>query len=262
VNWLSDNYKWLFDGVAGAAIIGFAGYLLTRWTASQKYRTDMRAEGSSVSHSPIVGGTHNSQVAPIIHAENVHFAAVATPGAASTRVSTRERPNIEYVGPREKVIFVSPTSTEGIGDPKSIDEREKALQCLVLQFENKILSDRTISRARNVIAKMNFRSENGTRSRSISYGVWLNSPCNSTAFGIGDTQELVLMSSTGEDLFAFDDRRSPGHSFYDEFSYFEHCDVEGLRIVDVTVIDKDTQVVLFRKFKVLREGARFRVAVL
>jgi hypothetical protein len=185
VNWLSDN-KWLFDGFAGAFIIAFAGYLLTRWTSSQpKDRTSIRAEGSSPSNSPMVTGTHNSQIAPIIHAENVHFIPAATPSAPPIPVGRTARPNIEYVGSREKSIYVSPYSRDGICDPRTDVEHKKALWCLVLQFENRILGDRTISRARNVIAKMTFQSEDGVRRRSISYGVWLNSPCNCTDFGIG-----------------------------------------------------------------------------
>jgi hypothetical protein len=77
-------------------------------------------------------------------------------------------------------------------------------------------------------------------------------------------EELVLMSWTGDELIAFDDRRSPGHNFYDSFSYLDHGDgdIEGLRIVDVTVIDKDTQFVLSRKFKVGRDDDKFFLVAL
>src|SRR4029077_13958146 len=31
MRWISDNYKWLLDGVGGAAIIALFVYLLQRW---------------------------------------------------------------------------------------------------------------------------------------------------------------------------------------------------------------------------------------
>ena len=68
------------------------------------------------------------------------------------------------------------------------------------------------------------------------------------------------MCETEGKLTAFQDRRVINHQFYDQFSYFEDSDVDGLELVDITVIDKSTQATLNRKFRVWRDGARFCVA--
>jgi hypothetical protein len=55
MHWLSENYKWLFDGIGALAIIGVVGYLLRRFTRAaerashlvqpeRQEKTDSRAE--------------------------------------------------------------------------------------------------------------------------------------------------------------------------------------------------------------------------
>jgi hypothetical protein len=270
VNWLSDNFKWIFDGVGGAAVIALIAYLL-KWlwsspteSAGQRTTGTLTAKDSSAVNSTAASGSHNTQTvnAPIIHAQSVHFA-IPIPDApihAPATVIVPSRPNIEYVGLREKLVFVSPHAQDGICDPQNEDQREKSLQALVFRFENKPLADRKVSRARNVIAKMNFQSEGGVRHHSISYGVWLNSPCNSTSLGIGDTQELLMMCILDDELVTFEDRRGVSQNSFASFSYFQESVIDGLEIVSVTVIDQDTQSVLDRKFKVWRGGVHFCVA--
>ncbi len=55
-------------------------------------------------------------------------------------------------------------------------------------------------------------------------------------------------------LVSFDDRREAGHQFYDQFSYIEDGAVDGLEIVEITVIDKSTQATLNCKFRLWRDG--------
>jgi hypothetical protein len=272
VNWLSDNYRWIFDGVGGAALIALVAYLF-KWlwlspTESSGHRSKgtLTAKDTSAVYSTAASGSHNIQTVnvPIIHAQSVHFGIPIPdpPIHAPATVSVASRPNIEYAGLLEKLVFVSPHAQDGFCDPQNEDQREKSLQALVFKFENKPLGDRKISRARNVIAKINFQSEDGVRHHSISYGVWLNSACNSTSFGIGDTQELLIMSALDDEPVAFEDRRGVSHNFFEAFSYFHESVIDGLEIVSVTVIDQDTQSVLDRKFKVWRDGVHFCVATL
>jgi hypothetical protein len=52
------------------------------------------------------------------------------------------------------------------------------------------------------------------------------------------------------------------HQFYDQFSYFEDGGVDGLEMVDVTLVDTITQATFNRKFRVWQDGAnRFCVSV-
>jgi hypothetical protein len=65
VNWLSDNYKWLFDGVAGAAFVAFAVYLAQRLSKRKLEPADegasLTAQGSNVANSPVAHGTRITQ---------------------------------------------------------------------------------------------------------------------------------------------------------------------------------------------------------
>lgn len=168
-------------------------------------------------------------------------------------------PNLEYAGSREKRVFVSPLAQDGICDPRAPEEHENSLQALVLKFENKVLSDRKIARAMNVIAKIRFESPDHTRQRAIDYGVWLNSPCNSTDIGSGDICELVLMCVVNGKLVTFGDRRSDNR-FHSGFSYIEHGDVDDMEMVEITLIDQHTQATLSCKLRVWRQGVSFCIA--
>jgi hypothetical protein len=168
-------------------------------------------------------------------------------------------PNLEYAGSREKRVFVSPLAQDGICDPRTSEEHENSLQALILKFENKVLSDRKIARAMNVIAKVRFESPDRIRQRAIDYGVWLNSPCNSTDIGIGDTCELVLMCVMDGNLVTFGDRRSDNR-FHSGFSYIDDGDVDDMEMVEVALIDQHAQATLNCKLRVWRQGASFCIA--
>lgn len=75
--------------------------------------------------------------------------------------------------------------------------------------------------------------------------------------GIGDRRERVPVCVVDNKLVAFGDRRSEHHSFHSNFSYREDGDVDGLEIVHITLIDKNTQASLERTFKVWRQRVRF-----
>jgi hypothetical protein len=169
-------------------------------------------------------------------------------------------PNLQYVTSKEKRVFVSPLSQEGICDPHNEEEHENSVQALVLKFENRVLPNRKIANARDVIAKLRFMSKDGLTQRVIDYGVWLNSPCNCVDMGAGDTRELVLMGDVNNRLLCFEDRREGNHQFYDEFSYLDSGPVDELEIVEITLIDKRTQATLNCRFKIWRDGLRFCVA--
>lgn len=73
MNWLSDNYKWLFDGFAGAVAIALVGYIVQRLFKSKPepagQQTSLTAQGSKVTNSPVASGTGITQNinSPTIH---------------------------------------------------------------------------------------------------------------------------------------------------------------------------------------------------
>jgi hypothetical protein len=128
-----------------------------------------------------------------------------------------------------------------------------------LKFENRNqTSDQKIGPAQNVIAKLKFHHRNGATHRNIDYGVWLNSDSNSTAIGIGDTRELVLLCIMEGNLRTFEDKRTYNRDFYSEaYTYLTDEDAEGYERVDITLIDQSTQASVTIKLSVRREGGSF-----
>src|SRR6266478_2827197 len=64
MKWLSENYKWLFDGVAGAAVISVIGYVIHHFLGSQGRQQGaaaLTAQGAKVTDSPVASGTNISQ---------------------------------------------------------------------------------------------------------------------------------------------------------------------------------------------------------
>jgi len=64
MNWLSENYKWLFDGVAGAAVIAVIGYVVHRLLGSQDRQQGaaaLTAQGAKVTNSPVASGSGITQ---------------------------------------------------------------------------------------------------------------------------------------------------------------------------------------------------------
>jgi hypothetical protein len=63
MNWLSENYKWLFDGVAGAVTITIVGYVIRRFRKStdQQATAALTAQGAKVTNSPVASGSNITQ---------------------------------------------------------------------------------------------------------------------------------------------------------------------------------------------------------
>jgi len=176
------------------------------------------------------------------------------------RSPTSAAPNIEYAGCKEKRVFISPLARDGICEPRTAEEYKDSVDAFVLRFENRPLAERKIERAMNVIAKLRFQSDDKATERRINYGVWLNSPCNSTTIGIGDTCELVLMLMENQPV-TFEDKRADGHSFQSNYSYFEHETIGDLRNVEIVVIEKNSQTTFKFNFKVWHDGSHFCISL-
>lgn len=263
--WVPQNH-WLAPGLfsIGGILLLWSGWLGRRSRA--KISSALKQTEQTVIH-PETSGTGSSSLAAgrdihINYGAPASVAPVPSKAVQTTRpVVEAAGPNLQYVTSKEKPVFVSPLSRDGVCDPRNQEEHKKALQALILKFENRVLTGRKITSAMNVIAKVRFRSKDGVTERVIDYGVWLNSPCNSTGMDAGDTRELVLMCTMDDgSLITFEDRREGNHQFYDQWSYIEESVVDDLETVEVTLVDKNTQATLVRRLRIWRDGARFCVA--
>jgi hypothetical protein len=265
MHWLIQNYQWLFDGFLGSVVLAVVGFGvrfgIRLWLKNssneetgESHGATLNAQGAKVALSPIASGSGIVQNVGTTHHHYYPYP-VKSSKRADVAGFERLKPNIEFTGCREKRVFVSPFAQDGICEPR--DKYDYSVQAFVLSFENKVLPDRKIGRALNVIAKIRFQSVDRVTERRINYGVWLNSPCASTDFGAGDTCELVLICVIENQLLTFEDRRTPGRSFSSEYSYLGEGSVQGLELVEIMLVDQNTQASLHCKFKIWRDGARF-----
>jgi hypothetical protein len=66
MTWLSENYKWLFDGVGGLVLLAVVGYVLRRILKRRRDRQKdtavLNAQGAKVMNSPVASGSDITQV--------------------------------------------------------------------------------------------------------------------------------------------------------------------------------------------------------
>jgi hypothetical protein len=225
------------------------------WFQLKKKDPSSTSNSPSLNHSPVERST-------IITGSNNQIV-IGNPPTEPRRAEPSKIeypiPNLVYAGAKRKWVFISPSQDEGICDPRTENQRTKSVEAFLLKFENRKAGiDGKIGHALNVIAKMKFRHKNGVRERDIDYGVWLNSSCNSTEIGIGDTRELVLLCVLDKDIVTFEDRRSGNRVLgYAGFTYIQEGDAEDYERVDITLIDQNSQASLSIKLRVWREGGSF-----
>jgi hypothetical protein len=63
MGWFSENYKWLFDGFAGAAVLAVIGYVLHHFRGSRNRQgaATLTAQGAKVESSPVASGSGITQ---------------------------------------------------------------------------------------------------------------------------------------------------------------------------------------------------------
>ncbi|HEV2194012.1 MAG TPA: hypothetical protein VGR55_00380 [Candidatus Acidoferrum sp.] len=61
MHWLLENYKWLFDGVGGAAALAIIGYLIHRFRSSQDQESAASTGVTQVTNSPVASGSGITQ---------------------------------------------------------------------------------------------------------------------------------------------------------------------------------------------------------
>jgi hypothetical protein len=146
------------------------------------------------------------------------------------------RPHFRFTGLGYKALFINPSPREGIGEPTTDEQETESVMGVTLSFTNMAVDDGSSKRAINVVARIRFYSDNWSKSRDILYGVWLNSPCNSTEMEIGAVEELLLILVNGSDYCALRDLRVDINKQYQ--NYFTLEDVAWVSHVRVKLTDQ------------------------
>jgi hypothetical protein len=267
LNWnslASSPWAVTIAGGVGVSLAGWLGRSLWKGRSPER-ETEKHSEAAVVQQTASPTVTQNFQPTITIN-QPPSAATAASLVEANQKTPSKDnrnerQPRIEYKGPREKWVYVSPHAISGITDPRDAKEREHLVQALVLRFEN-VPTDGIATRATSIVAKISFRSASGSSELGIDYGVWLNSRYNFTSMDVGDTCELVLICVMDNSLSSFDDRRVLDHDFRSEWSWVHGRDVDGLEMVEVRVIEKRTGASETFKFRIGTKAGHFTVAQL
>jgi hypothetical protein len=132
MNWLSENYKWVFDGIGAATLIGLIAWLWRRFFKEPAAENvTVSVQDSQITGSPIASGSQVTQ--------NIHYGQELAPAspAPSVPASTQDkpRPNMQQTGPT--VVPVNEFSSSQL-----IEDPTGEAQAFLIQFTNDARPDK------------------------------------------------------------------------------------------------------------------------
>src|SRR5260370_40814602 len=134
MKWLSENYKWLFDGVAGAAAISVIGYVIHHFLGSQGRQQGaaaLTAQGAKVTDSPVASGS--GVITQTVNSPTFNVSLPAPTEATPALQEEKEQPPcLSFVQSRSVLLH---QSNAGVWHEASTD-LEHARRGLVAQFRN------------------------------------------------------------------------------------------------------------------------------
>jgi hypothetical protein len=234
VQWLANNYQWLFAGV-GVAVLGF---LLKRYVFKEPAATGHTTESklssadSKVTGSPVISGQGNTTT---IHIGQPPSAPV--PFAASTE--DKPRPNMRMTGTRVVPVHEpQPTRFE--------EDAGGETKAVVIQFTNEARQGSRTAGA-SVKACLVYEDKGVEVLRII--GAWMYEDSDSASFRVDETRNLIVGVPLTEDLIAFGMYRlSTGHVRVDTYV------IPPFQIVRVRLTHASSGDVLYEgQFRVTRD---------
>jgi hypothetical protein len=242
-------WEWVFSGIGNTGM----GWLTQLLRKKEDASASVAVQGGKMERSIVATGRNIDQKVEL-HEHNY-------PAQVSGSPKEKPLPNLSYVSPQSKFIFISGDPREGAHEPHNDSEEKEAVYALVLKFTNGAVPGQLVGRAMDVIATIKFRSDNRATELRIDYGVWLDSPCASTDLKKGDTRELLLLVDAGDQsLRALEDKRTD-INYPEQFDYLKEKNVTSLLgFIEVTLTDRRSQATLPKAFKVWMQGSRFNVA--
>jgi hypothetical protein len=200
VNWLLDNWKTLFSGVAGAALLGIIGYLLKHWFERKEPDSGLTAQGAKVSESPVASGTGNVQRvnSPDIYHINSPNVVIPKPHAeepkpvkAPQRLSTGLIRTVPIRPTREDKFYAASNGTPAVLARFTNEPNESGKGV------------RVTAKARIV-----YCDDNGEELCRLNDGCWLEERLNSKNFDYDESHELMLCAVIDGVLHAFTNVRT------------------------------------------------------
>jgi hypothetical protein len=200
VDWLSNNWKILFEGIGGAAVVSIIGYLCKRFFWPQRpsgHAAAITAQGARVSDSPVASGSGITQTVGGTHHHHYPPAVVSQPPAIESEPAPETEPqqrnaelaSLSPLGAREVLLH---SDSAGVWHEASTD-LARARKAIVLPFKNvpKPPGQRTPC-ASNVSSSLVFKNAHGSEGMHINHGVWLGRFEYPARFDPGVTHELLV----------------------------------------------------------------------
>lgn len=187
MRWVSENYKWLFDGIAGAAVIAVIGFLVHRFLGpkDQQQAATLAAQGAKVTHSPVASGYGISQV---VNSPTVNVS-IPSPTTPVPQEEKEQPPCLSFVQARSVLLH---QSNIGVWHEAS-SNLGQAHRGLVAQFRNRPNTvGQQAPKARSVTASLIFKSHDSPEELHINHAVWLGRYEHFTSFQSGETHQLLL----------------------------------------------------------------------
>jgi hypothetical protein len=135
MNWLSENYKWVFDGIGAAALIGLIAWLWRRFfkEPAEKTNTSLTAKDSQVTNSPVASGSGIIQNVIHFQPQPAPSPALSVPTVPATQ--DKPRPNMQQVGAR-----VDPVNE--FSSSRLVEDPTGKAQAFLIQFTNEARLDK------------------------------------------------------------------------------------------------------------------------
>jgi hypothetical protein len=193
VDWLSNNWKLLFEGVGGTAAVAIIGYVckLLFWPQSSGQDASLTAQGARVSESPVASGSDIVQTVGGTH-HYYYSLAVAQPSAIDPASEPKQQ-NIESasLSPLSaQEVYLDQNSGVWLRASANFDTADRAI---VLPFKNvpNPQGQRT-SRANAVSSRLVFKNAHNSDETHVNHGVWLGHFQYAATFNSGVTHELLV----------------------------------------------------------------------
>ncbi len=186
MHWLSENYKWLFDGVGGAAIVGLIAWLWRRFfkeSAAENTNATLNAQHSQVTNSPVASGS----------------------GIIQNIVNVGQQPPAE---PPPKPVEPSPNIQRGdvglraielVGDTwmYAHDVKGQHVHGILLEVRNEAKDLEAVGNA-YVKGELTFHGPNESQQR-ISPCPWIDAYLNFLSIPVAESRWIVAAVGVGKD---------------------------------------------------------------
>ncbi len=176
------------------------------------------------------------------------------------------RPNLQYCGFRDALMYISPWEHGGVREPTNDEQDKEALRAVVLKFENEPLSGGIVADTSDLIARVVYRIRSGATTR-IDYAVWINGGLRTHYIEVGETHELLLFLQVKEEggesrLVVLEDRRVNNHHFSDKFAWFRLETLEAIESAEITLTDQRSQARYIFDLGITERDGAFEVKLL